>query len=70
MEKGMSVNAEPDALVVATRAFIASMRREFVKKHPGQECFILNLEEYSPGDQRRLKLSIKAAIATTGIKID
>lgn len=58
-------NLPNDAVVIATKAFLASMRRQFLKKHPGKECPVLLLEEYTVADQLRLATAIKAAIVAT-----
>ena len=39
--------------MAAARAFLSSMRRDYARKHPGKENVVLNLEDYTPTDQRR-----------------
>lgn len=51
-----------EIVIVAARAFLASMRRDFIKKYPNEECLVRNLEEFSPGDQVRLRRGIQAAL--------
>lgn len=60
---GLSVKPEEvTTLSIASEAFLASMRREFVRKHPNEECFIRSFAEYSASDQLRLMRAIKAAL--------
>lgn len=52
-----------DAVELATRAFLASMRRSFIRRFgAGRECPITTLDDIPQEDQRILLNALKAAL--------
>lgn len=53
-------------LEYAATGFLASMRRSFVARHPGEECSIkISLSEYSEADRGALIQAVEAAVKLT-----
>jgi len=50
--------------MIATEAFLASMRREWVKQYPGIECPVKSINSYSGFPLGALIRSIQTAIVT------
>jgi hypothetical protein len=48
-------------LEYAAEAFLAGMRKEFLKHHPGQDCPIREFRDYTPSDRSIL---MRAVLAT------
>lgn len=57
---------DPDftTAMMATEAFLASMRREWVKQYPGQECPVKTIQHYNGFHLGALMRSIQSAIVT------
>lgn len=50
--------------MAATEAFLASMRREWVKQYPGHECPVKTIQHYNGFNLGALMRSIQSAITT------
>ena len=50
--------------MMATEAFLASMRREWVKQYPGTECPVKSINSYNGFHLGALVRSIQTAIIT------
>jgi hypothetical protein len=53
-----------------TSGFLAEMRKAYARDHPGLECPVKNLEDYSPEHRSALMAAIEKSIALSEASSD